>query len=101
MKLLRLANTLNPTSAPYNQFSVGFKDEIEQTFCSLLENELPVDNKVNGHHCRGSILNMFSTLKELIKENDFDVIHIHSGVTGLIFILAIFPFNLFFELLIF
>jgi len=94
MKLLRLANTLNPTSAPYNQFSLGFKDEIEQTFCSLLENELPVDNKVNGHHCRGSILNMFSTLKELIKENDFDVIHIHSGVTGLIFILAIFPFNL-------
>ena len=72
MKLLRLANTLNPTSTPYNQFSLGFKDEIEQTFCSLLENELRVDNKVNGHHCGGSILNMFSTLKELIKENDFD-----------------------------
>ena len=95
MKLLRLANTLNPTSAPYNQFSLGFKDEIEQTFCSLLENELRVDNKVNGHHCGGSILNMFSTLKELIKENDFDVIHIHSGLTGFTFILAIFPFNLF------
>lgn len=94
MKLLRLANTLNPTSAPYNQFSLGFKDECEQTFCSLLENEVPIDNKVKGHHCRGSIWKMFWTLKELIKENDFDIIHIHSGLTGLIFILAIFPFNL-------
>ena len=95
MKLLRLANTLNPTSAPYNQFSLGFKDECEQTFCSLLENEVPIDNKVNGLHCGGSIWKMFWTLKKLIKENDFDVIHIHSGLTGFTFILAIFPFNLF------
>ncbi len=39
MKLLRLANTANPTSAPYNQFSLGFKKSIEQTFCSLLRND--------------------------------------------------------------
>ena len=63
MKLLRLANTLNPTSAPYNQFSLGFKDECEQTFCSLLENEVPIDNKVNGPSLQRLNLKMFWTLK--------------------------------------
>ena len=40
MKILRLANTLNSTSAPYNQFTLGFKNNFQQTFCSLLENEV-------------------------------------------------------------
>lgn len=94
MKLLRLANTINSTSAPYNQFSLGFKNEFDQTFCSLFENDILVDERIINHHCSGSILKMLKTLKALIKENNYDVVHIHSGVTGVIFILAIFPFNL-------
>ena len=94
MKLLRLANTINSTSAPYNQFSLGFKNDFEQTFCSLFENDILVDKKIINYHCNGSILKMFRTLKILIKDNNYDVIHIHSGVTGIIFIFAIFPFNL-------
>ena len=94
MKILRLASTLNSTSAPYNQFSLGFKNDFQQTFCSLLENEVTIDEKIIGYHNSGSIFRMLRLLKSLIKNNDYDVIHIHSGVTGIIFILALFPLNM-------
>ena len=35
MKLLRLTPALKATSAPYNQFSLGLKDTIEQTIFSF------------------------------------------------------------------
>lgn len=94
MKLLRLANTINSTSAPYNQFSLGFKNTIDQTFCSLFKHDILVDNDIKGLHGDGSILKMFKLIKDLVCKNKYDVVHIHSGLTGIIFILAIFPFQL-------
>ncbi len=94
MKLLRLANTLNATSAPYNQFSLGLKNEIDQTYCSLLPNSIISDKKIYSSHANGSLLKLYFELKRQIKEKSFDVIHIHSGLTGIIFFLAILPSNL-------
>ena len=94
MKLLRLATTLNSTSAPYNQFSLGLKDRTIQTFCSLLKNEISVDQKIEVFHGDGSIIKMIKLLRSLLKLHKYDVIHIHSGLTGVIFVIAIFPFNL-------
>ena len=85
MKLLRLANTLNATSAPYNQFSLGLKNEIDQTYCSLLPNSIISDKKIYSSHANGSLLKLYFELKRQIKEKSFDVIHIHSGLTGIIF----------------
>ena len=94
MKLLRLANTINSTSAPYNQFSLGFKETIDQTFCSLFQHDVLVDKDIKGFHGDGSILKMLKLVKELVNKNKYDVVHIHSGLTGLIFIISIFPFRL-------
>lgn len=94
MKLLRLANTINSTSAPYNQFSLGFKETIDQTFCSLFQHDVLVDKDIRGFHGDGSILKMLKLVKELVNKNKYDVVHIHSGLTGLIFIISIFPFRL-------
>ena len=94
MKLLRLATTLNSTSAPYNQFSLGLKERTAQTFCSLLKNDISVDQKIEGLHGDGSIIKMIKLLRSLLKLHKYDVIHIHSGLTGIIFLIAIFPFNL-------
>ena len=55
MKLLRLATTLNPTSAPYNQFSLGLKKAVDQTYCSLLKNEIPIEDSIVGFHGGGSV----------------------------------------------
>ena len=94
MKLLRLATTLNSTSAPYNQFSLGLKERTTQTFCSLLRNDISVDQKIEGLHGDGSIIKMIKLLRSLLRLHKYDVIHIHSGLTGIIFLIAIFPFNL-------
>ena len=94
MKLLRLANTVNSTSAPYNQFSLGLKKTIDQTFCSLFQHDIPIDKDIKGFHGDGSILRMLRIIKKLISQNNYDVVHIHSGLTGIIFMIAAFPFKL-------
>jgi len=94
MKLLRLTITVNSTSAPYNQFSLGFKGTIDQTLCSLLEHDVLIDKNIKAFHGDGSILKMLKLIKGLVKINKYDVIHIHSGLIGVIFLLTIFPFRL-------
>ncbi|MDB2339100.1 glycosyltransferase family 4 protein [Gammaproteobacteria bacterium] len=94
MKLLRLATTLNPTSAPYNQFSLGLKSSLQQTYCSLMKHDISVEDGIKGFNGNGSILNMIKLVRGLIQKNHYDVVHIHSGVTGIIFFIAAFPFKL-------
>ena len=94
MKLLRLTPALKATSASYNQFSLGFKETIDQTVGSLHKHEVLIDKKIKIFHGDGSPLKMVKLIKGLVKKNKYDVIHIHNGVTGIIFILAIFPFRL-------
>ena len=67
---------------------------VKKTNRWLLENDINLDEKVIGRHSNGSILKMFKILKALVRENNYDVIHVHSGITGSIFILALFPFNM-------
>ena len=65
MKLLRLATTINSTSAPYNQFSLGLKGKIDQTFCSLLQLDVMIDEDIEGFHGDGSILKMLKLVRML------------------------------------
>jgi len=94
MKLLRLSPRVTSTSASYNQFSLGFKETIDQTLCSLLEHDVLIDKNIKVFHGDGSILKMLKLIKGLVEKNKYDVIHLHSGLTGIIFLLAIFPFRL-------
>lgn len=94
MKLLRLTPALKSTSASYNQFSLGFKDSIDQTIVSLPKHEVPIERKIKVFHGDGSILKMLKLLKELLSKNNYDIIHIHNGFTGMIFLLSIIPFRL-------
>lgn len=95
MKLLRLTPALKATSASYNQFSLGFKETIEQTVCSLHKHhDVLIDEKINVFHGDGSILKMLMLLRRLVKSNHYNVVHIHNGLTGIIFLLAIFPLRL-------
>ena len=84
MKLLRLTPALKATSSSYNQFSLGFKETLDQTIGSLHEHEVLIDKKIKVFHGDGSSLKMFKQIKRYINEIEYDVIHIHNGVTGLI-----------------
>jgi len=94
MKLLRLTPTLKATTTAYNQFSLGFKDKIIQTVGSLEKDEVPIDEKITIFHGNGSVFQLFKLIKRNINKVDYDVVHIHNSITGIIFILAIFPFKL-------
>jgi glycosyltransferase involved in cell wall biosynthesis len=94
MKLLRLTPTLKSTTTAYNQFSLGFKDKINQTVGSLQKDEVPIDEKIAVFHGDGSFFRLFKLIKRNINQVDYDVVHVHNSITGIIFILAIFPFKL-------
>lgn len=95
MKLLRLTPALKPTSAPYNQFSLGFRETIDQTIFSFQPlQDIEIDKKIKSIHGSGSVLSSYLILKNLARKTNFDIIHIHNGLTGILFVLAIFPFNL-------
>ena len=94
MKLLRLTPALKATSSSYNQFSLGFKEVINQTIGSLHKHELSIDKKIKVFHGDGSILKMSMKIRSLLAKNNYDVIHIHNGLTGITFLIAIFPFRL-------
>ena len=94
MKLLRLTPTLKPTTTAYNQFSLGFKDKIIQTLGSLEKDEVPIDKKINIFHGNGSVFKLYKLIKKNINQIDYDVVHIHNSITGIIFILAIFPLKI-------
>ena len=91
MKLLRLANTLNQTSAPFNQFTLGFKESIDQTYCSLNKNDIPTEDGITIFHGNGSIFSLTRLIRNLLRKNDYDIVHIHSGITGIIFLISLFP----------
>ena len=94
MKLLRLTPAASSVSASYQQFSLGFKETIDQTLCSLHKHNVVVDKKIKVCHGDGSIFKMLKLVKDLVKKNEYDLVHIHNGLTGIIFILALFPFRL-------
>ena len=96
MKLLILIPALKSTSFGYNELSVRFKDSINQTLCSLHEpHEVVIDKKIKVFHGNGSILKLIKIIKQLLNKNNYDLVHIHNGLTGVAFLLAIFPFKLF------
>ena len=95
MKLLRLTPALKSTSASYNQFSIGFKDTIDQTVCSLHEyHDVLIDKKIKVFHGQGSIFKMMFLIKRLIRKNKYDIVHIHNGLTGIIFYTSYLPFQI-------
>lgn len=94
MELLRLANTLNSTSAPFNQFTLGFKNSFSQTYCSLFKSELDIPKEIKEYSGKGSVFRILKIIRNLLKNKNYDIIHIHSGLMGIIFLLAIFPFKI-------
>ena len=62
MKILRLCNSPGPTSAPYNQFSLGLKNQTEQTLLTLFPVNGLDDKGFEYFHGSGSILKMIKKI---------------------------------------
>jgi len=60
----------------------------------LFNCDIETDKDIEVFCGNGSILAMTKIVRKLVNHNNYDVIHIHSGLTGVIFFFAIFPFKL-------
>lgn len=91
LNVLRLFNSPGPTSAPFNQFSIGLQSDVNQVLLSLFPPLDKTNNNLDIKHASGSFLSLVRLIKKTITNFNFDVIHVHSGHTGLALLFAILP----------
>ncbi len=86
MRILRLALSIGPTSAPYNQFTLPTLDAHEVTFCTYYAAGNPVDSRVDYVEGNGSLFGFLKQLATLLRANEFDAVHVHSPHLALLFL---------------
>ena len=86
MRILRLALSIGPTSAPYNQFTVPALDRHEVTFCTYYGAEMPVDHRVEHVASDGTLIGFLRRLGAELRAGQFDVVHVHSPHLALLFV---------------
>ena len=95
MNVLQLCFNDGPTSMPYNELSLGLKDKITQFVVildrSITKNQYP---SIKVFSSNGSVFRMILQIRQIIKNNQIDVIHLHSGHMWFILFFALSPFNL-------
>ena len=80
MQLLRLANTANPTSAPYNQFSLGFKKSIEQIYKVEVIKVNTILSKPKAKVVRGKLGSKTGYKKAIVTLKEGQTIDMTAGV---------------------
>lgn len=87
LKLLRLQLITNSSSAPYNNFTLNTLSKYN-IFTITYKSELAdLEQKGIFIDARGSIYNYLFKIKELLKNNHFNLIHVHSVHCGFFLIL--------------
>lgn len=93
LKLLRLQLVTNSSSAPYNNFTLNSLSNYK-IFTVTYKSEIPKNElKSIFYDSLGSIWNYLRAIKEILKNNKIDIIHIHSVHCGFFLILYCFLYN--------
>ena len=88
IKILRLIMSATETSAAYNEFSLPKKEEHEITICSLLHASITPPDRIVLIEGGGSIKKYLQIIVNEIRNNKYDVAHLHSPHVGLIYLLV-------------
>lgn len=88
LTILRIANSIGETSAPYNQFSLALIGKYDLTICTYFKSNLLVPKEIKLFEGNGSLTDFFRVLVAALKEKEYDIIHVHSLEAGILFLLA-------------
>lgn len=87
LKVLRILNSVEETTAPFNQFSLPLADEQEITICSYYKPGVYVPPQIKCIAEDGSAIGFFRALKKAFLYTEYDVIHVHYPPVGFLFFL--------------
>jgi glycosyltransferase involved in cell wall biosynthesis len=89
IKLLRLVLNLTDTSGAYHLFSIPMSRMCKQKVISLFKPLIKIHNDVDVSDADGSIWKYYDLLREMLKNNQYNVIHAHSPHVGLLLLIAL------------
>lgn len=78
MRILGLAMDVNRLSTAYNQFTVPLLDTHRVTCCTFRRAETVIDSRIDYTHGGASPWGFVTRLWCLLRDHEFDVVHIHA-----------------------
>ncbi|MCP4118773.1 MAG: glycosyltransferase family 4 protein [Desulfobacteraceae bacterium] len=84
--ILTLINTVCHSNMAYNEFVLPLKEKNRFIICSVFEDELIPE--VESYNSKGNVLKYVKSLKSQIFNAQFDIVHIHSCQTAIMFFIV-------------
>ncbi len=88
-RILRLVNSIEPTSNPYNELTLPMLNTHDVTICAFFQSKLVADNRIKYHVGNGHVVGYIRLLRNVLRSETFDVIDAHSPHVGVMFLLAV------------
>jgi glycosyltransferase involved in cell wall biosynthesis len=87
-RVLRLVLTAGETSAPYNQFSLGWRERHAITLCTLFSPEVATPPELRVFDGGGSVAGFLRALRRALAAGDYDLVHAHSPHVAFLFLVT-------------
>lgn len=93
ISVLRLSMNFGETSAPYNQFTLPLRAKQAITLCSYLPMTVTPPPEIKVFAGNNTIPGFLRVMKEALKQQRYDIIHIHDAVVANLFLLYVLTTN--------
>ncbi len=88
LTILRLVTTVGETSSPYNQFSLALSGKHNIVLCSYFKATVSPSPGITLFEGDGSLRGFYRAMKAALEDKEYDIIHGHMAVIGVLFLLA-------------
>ncbi len=92
-RILRLVLTVGETSAPYNQFTLAWRQRHAITLCTLFPPSLSTPAELPVFDGGGSVWGFLRALRRALRAGDYDLVHAHSPHVAFLFLLTRWPWR--------
>ena len=88
LRILHVTTSVTETSMPYNEHCLSFMDKRDIAICSFFPAEVSIPNQIVAFEGNGSPTGFSQALKAAHAGCEYDLVHIHTPHTGLLFLMA-------------
>ncbi len=98
LRILHIILSLKPTNGQYNEHCLPLRHERNISICTYFKSEITPPPEIQLFDGDDSITGFFRTLRAALDEQEYDVIHVHTPHAGVLLMIGLFIFGLFWKL---
>ena len=87
-RILRLVVKVGECNSAYNQFTLPLRGRYQTTICTYFRAEMPLADDVTVLEGDGTFRGFLRNVRQVMEQEDFDVIHAHSPHVACLFLLT-------------